>query len=178
MITQIFTLPGPQALRLTRFSREDLEAGKGHRIQCFFRKQLRGSKATHKSNKRASKNKAIASDNPHSDSQDVGGKSVRKRPDLPRKRKRSYNTEADDEIDDAIDLDEAGNPEVEDFTNEMQQIDSQDSESDYDEGWSHSMISAPVKKKLRQGKGTGKTIRQAPSKKLWDDEEVISLSSD
>ena len=167
-VVNVYVVPGPQAIRLARFSREDLENNKGPRVECFFRKAGKKSKAAEKGSKRASKK---TSNDPRPDEQNSTRLSNGDASSS-RKRKRHLTPDADDGLDDFIATDD-----IEDFTNELR-VDAEESEPEDDE-WMFSMgATAHVDKKSRRSGRKGNSARGPSDKTTWDDGEIISLLSD
>lgn len=188
----VYIVPGELALRLTRFTRADILAGKGPRIHCSFRRQRQRNSSLDSAEGRKRKepaqtNSAAAVVNPKIGMHDArvlgaAGPSRLPRPlgDAFEKKKRPYEyVEASEE--DENDMDDEG----EDFVNAIRMIDeapSSDAESseDGDGGggdWEYS-LRPPRGKSKKQNvnpplKGPSK---QAKERNLDDD--VISLSSD
>jgi ATP-dependent DNA helicase Q1 len=171
----VYVVPGPQAIRLTRISREDLEKNRGPRVECSFRKVARKGKAS----KTADKGNKRTSNKPSEEDLDHRGPTIipdgKNKVKTSRKRKRQAISDADDELNGFIIADKSGleyGDEIEDFTNQLRQIDTQTSEPE-DDDWTFSM-SAPSRTKSQRGGGTTK----ARTSEKWDDEEIITLSSD
>lgn len=169
----VYVVPGPQALRLTRLSRQDLENNKGPRVQCFFRKASRSNKDT--SSKRASKkalDRGAESNNQNlnkSSDEKASGSQKRKRKPIPEVVK-------SEDMDDFI-VDEKDNLDydVEDFTDDIRRI---ESESE-DDTWSFSVsAAAPPRKKPRKIGGKSKSAPEKLPKTSRDKGEIITLSSD
>jgi ATP-dependent DNA helicase Q1 len=158
----VYVVPGPQALRLTRISRQDIEKNKGPRVECFFRKPARKSKAAEKERKRVSKKSLSTGRNGESS----------------RKRKRQPTPDADDDPDDFVVDNEDGmesGGEIEAFSHELQEVDGLASEPE-DGDWTFSM-SSHAKKKPRKSGETSNAL-EPPSGSAWDDGEIITLLSD
>ena len=175
----VYVVPGPQAIRLGRFSREDLENKKGPRVECFFRKGARKSKAVEKGSKRASKK--ASNQDPRPDGQNSIKFSNGVDASSSRKRKRQPTPDADDELDDFIVPDDNGmerdDSDNEDFSNELRRLDTQEPEPDNDD-WTFSLDATHVNKKTRRSGGKSKSTCEPLDKTAWDDGEIISLSSD
>jgi ATP-dependent DNA helicase Q1 len=159
----VYVAPGNQALRLTRFTREDIVNGGGPRIQCSFRRHGRKVKS-----------KKTTFDRQSPDILDLqedatAGPSQIRKPAPPRK-KRLYEDVSDpDEVD------------GEDFTSQIMMIDAE--ESDVDDGddadWVYSFRPPQPTKKRRKSEGKAKGIPAGLNRRTSGDEhEVISLSSD
>lgn len=159
----VYVAPGNQALRLTRFTREDIVNGGGPRIQCSFRRHGRKVKS-----------KKTTFDRQSPDILDLqedatAGPSRIRKPAPPRK-KRLYEDVSDpDEVD------------GEDFTSQIMMIDAE--ESDVDDGddvdWVYSFRPPQPTKKRRKSEGKAKGIPAGLNRRTSGDEhEVISLSSD
>lgn len=159
----VYVAPGNQALRLTRFTREDIVNGGGPRIQCSFRRH--GRKVKSKKTTFDRQSPAIL------DLQEdaTAGPSRIRKPAPPRK-KRLYEDVSDpDEVD------------GEDFTSQIMMIDAE--ESDVDDGddvdWVYSFRPPQPTKKRRKSEGKAKGIPAGLNRRTSGDEhEVISLSSD
>jgi len=159
----VYVAPGNQALRLTRFAREDIVNGGGPRIQCSFRRHGRKVK---------SKKAAINGQSPNmldlQESTTAGPSRIRK-PAQPRK-KRVYEDVSDpDEI------------EGEDFTSQIRLVDAEESDDDdeNDADWAYSLRPPQPTKKRRKSEGQAKGIPARLNTRTSGDEyEVISLSSD
>lgn len=139
----------PQALRLTRFSLQDLQNNKGPRILCHFRKAIRKSKSKGSNDKQTSKK--VPPDNEESDievsSRPTNGQKAATT--VPRKRKRK---EATPEIDDDGDGDLSDfivDDDLEDFSNDIRQVDAEESEPEEDD-WTFSAMRVPASKKPRK----------------------------
>jgi ATP-dependent DNA helicase Q1 len=166
----VYVVPGPQAIRLTRISREDLEKNRGPRVECSFRKAARKGKTTDKDNKRTSKK-------PSKEDLDHHGPTVisdgQKKVKTSRKRKRQATSDADNELNGFNESGLEYGDEIEDFTNQLRQVDAQTSEPE-DDDWTFSMDASS---RIMPRKGVGITKVHESSEK-WDDEEIITLSSD
>lgn len=159
----VYVAPGNQALRLTRFTREDIVNGGGPRIQCSFRRH--GCKV---------KSKRVANDRQSPDNLDLqedttAGPSQIRKPAPPRK-KRLYEDVSDpDEVD------------GEDFTSQIGMIDAEESDVDDDDDgdWAFSLRPPPPTKKRRKSEEKVKGFPARLNRRTSGDEhEVISLSSD
>ncbi|KAG1731628.1 P-loop containing nucleoside triphosphate hydrolase protein [Suillus paluster] len=161
----VYVAPGNQALRLTRFTREDVVNGGGPRIQCSFRKHGRKAKSKKAALDRQSPDiLELQEDTP-------GGPSQTRKPVPPRK-KRLYE--------DVSDPDEADDIDGEDFTSQMRLVDAEESDADdTDADWAYSLRPAQPTKKRRTG---GDKVKEIPAKSsrgtIGEEHEVISLSSD
>ncbi|KAG1730305.1 P-loop containing nucleoside triphosphate hydrolase protein [Suillus lakei] len=159
----VYVAPGNQALRLTRFTREDIINGGGPRIQCSFRR-----------NGRKVKSKKAAIDKQSPDILDlqqdtIAGPSRIRKPAPPRK-KRLYE--------DVSDPDEADG---EDFTTQIRMIDAEESDVDDDDDadWAYSLRPPqPTKKRRKSGEKTKGIPARLNRRTSGDEHEVISLSSD
>jgi len=164
----VYVIPGPQAIRLTRISREDLEKNGGPRVECSFRKVARKGKTMDKrtSNKSSKEDLDRRSPTTMSDR--------KKEVKTSRKRKRQATFDADDESNGFMIADESGleyGDEIEDFTKQLRQVDAQTSEPE-DDGWTFSMSALSRIKPRRDA------TKASKSSEKWDDEEIITLSSD
>lgn len=145
-----------------------MEDNEGPRLRCSLRKPNRKNKAADKSVKRRSKKKTSIGDL-SSDDQEANGATSSWISKLNRKRKRPVTPDADDELDDDIEI-------AEDFSNQIGQIDAQESEPDED--WSFSLTSAPAKKKAKSTRSNKPFGGQSSKNQAWNDDEIITLSSD
>lgn len=162
----VYVAPGNQALRLSRFTREDVVNGRGPRIQCSFRRQGRKGKS-----------KKVATDMQSPDilecQEDISAGPSRILNAAPPKKKRLYE--------DVSDPDDEDTDEAEDFTRRMRMVFSEESDADDDGGvdWVYSFRPPqPTKKRRTSGdkpKGIPARINSAI---MRDEHEVISLSSD
>lgn len=163
----VYVVPGPQALRLTRLSRQDLENHKGPQVHCSFRKMGRNNKDT--SSKRASK--AAPGGGTESNNQNKASGSQK------RKRQPTPKVVESEDIED-VDIDEKdglGCDDVEDLINSSGVI---ESEPD-DDTWTFSVSAGmPSRKKLKKIGGNKLTLEKLPQETSWDDGEIITLSSD
>src|ERR1700730_4511543 len=134
----VYIVPGPQAIRLTRFSREDLENNRGPRVECCFRRVPRKTKATEKGRKGSSKK--VSHEVAGSDSEVSTGFSNGRNTNLSRKRKRQPTADAGDKSDDLIvtDGNGLGDDDIDDFSHELQPVDAHESEPECND-WMFSM---------------------------------------
>jgi ATP-dependent DNA helicase Q1 len=159
----VYVAPGNQALRLARFTREDIVNGGGPRIQCSFRRHGRKVKSKRVANDRQSP------DNLDLQEDTTAGPSQIRKPAPPRK-KRLYEDVSDpDEVD------------GEDFTSQIGMIDAEESDVDDDDDadWAFSLRPPPPTKKRRKSEEKVKGFPARSNRRTSGDEhEVISLSSD
>ncbi|KAG9311882.1 ATP-dependent DNA helicase [Chiua virens] len=191
----VYVVPGELALRLTRFTRADILAGKGPRIHCSFKRHHRRVPSTTdgKKRKQPAKNKdanAMEVEDVHVSAPPAGPSRLPQDSVLAiAKRKRPYEyVEPDDEVKDEEEVDElAGDIEDgepgDDFTAALRVIDeapSSDADSSEDElgkGWEFSLwpLKGPSKKRRVSSPLNGPS---KPARKPDLDADVISLSSD
>lgn len=153
----VYVVVGPNAARLTRLSRSDIEQGKGPAMEyCFLNKSKRASAA-----ERSAKNKLIGNSQA-GDTSTSGSKRKKQTAPEPSEDIDAFLDNADDEIQDNsgfIDDDEFDAPEDDD-----EPVD-----------WEYSMREeAPPRKKLR----ISRVRSQSPQAVGSDDQDVISISSD
>lgn len=162
----VYVAPGNQALRLTRFNREDVVSGRGPRIQCSFRRLGRKSR---------SKKVAVDRQSPgiFGLQEEVSAGPSRILNAAPPRKKRLYEDVSDPDDQDA--------DEIEDFTNQIRMIDAEESDADDDDGvdWAYSLRPPQPTKKRRTSGENAKEIPARLNRGMMSDEhEVISLSSD
>lgn len=162
----VYVVPGNQALRLSRFTREDVVNGRGPRIQCSFRRLGRKGKS-----------KKVAVDMPSPGilecQEDISAGPSRILNAAPPKKKRLYEDVSDPDDDDIYG--------AEDFTSQMRMIDAEESDADDDDGvdWAYSFRPPQPTKKRRTSGDKAKGISSRINRAIMRDEhEVISLSSD
>ncbi|KAG2152610.1 P-loop containing nucleoside triphosphate hydrolase protein [Suillus bovinus] len=159
----VYVAPGNQALRLTRFIREDIVNGGGPRIQCSFRRHGRKVKSKKAATDRQSP------DIPDLQENTTAGPSRIRQP-APSRKKRVYEDVSDpDEID------------GEDFTSQIRMVDAEESDDDDDDGadWAYSLRPPqPTKKRRKSEKKTKEILARLNRRTSGDEHEVISLSSD
>ncbi|KAF8122865.1 ATP-dependent DNA helicase [Boletus edulis] len=186
----VYIVPGELAIRLTRFTRADIVAGKGPRIHCSLR-QAHQRKSSSTDATAGRKKKQPAQTNGVDGARRPPAAGPSRLPDLldntSAKKKRPYeyveaSEDDEEEIEELVDdMDDEG----EDFTTAMRMIDeassvaqsSEDEDGQGDGDWEYS---------LRSSVGTSKKRRvsvppNGPSKranKRDSDDDVISLSSD
>lgn len=159
----VYVAPGNQALRLTRFTREDITNGSGPRIRCSFwrlGRKVKGKKAA------INRQSPDMLDDLQEDA--AAGPSQIRKP-APPKKKRLYEDVSDpDEVD------------GEDFTNQIKIIDAEESDVDDDDDadWAYSLRPPQPTKKRRKSAEKVKRIPASLNRTSGDEHEVISLSSD
>ena len=167
-VVNVYVVPGPQAIRLTRISREDLTNNKGPRVKCSFRKVAR-KKAAGKSTKGTSKKAS---------NEDPVDHRISNRADT--KRKRQHTLDRDDKVDRFNVADEDGlgsDDDIEDFSNKLREVDAEESEHETDD-WTFSMgTTSHLPKKARKS-GEGRNAIRRLDKTQRDNGEIISLLSD
>jgi len=187
----VYIVPGELAIRLTRFTRAEILAGKGPRIHCSFRRQRRRNSsldtaAGRKKKQAVQTNGAAAVVNPKTGMHDArvpgaAGPSRLPHPlgNAPEKKKRPY------EYVEASEVDEDGvDDEGEDFEEAIRMIDEappSDAESSEDGGgggdWEYSLRPPTGTSKKRKVSLPFKGPSKQANKRDLDD-DVISLSSD
>ena len=199
----VYIIPGELAIRLTRFTRADILAGKGPRIHCAFRRHQRRCSATDatagkkrkkpvQTNSTTSVNKAMIKVDDARVPMAAGPSRLPHLQDNARaKKKRPYeyieaSEEDEGEVDELVDdIDDGG----EDFTHAIRMIDaalpsdvesSEDGDGDVGGGgdwnWEYSLRPSMGTKKRKVSlppKGPSKQANERDS-----DVEVIALSSD
>ena len=187
----VYIVPGELAIRLTRFTRADILAGKGPRIHCSFRRSnQRKSSGTDagvgRKKKQPAQTKDAAAIKAKPEVESARGPGTAGPSRLPQlvgnaaaKKKRPYEyveASEEDEIDELVDdIDDAG----EDFTDAIRKIDEvpgSDAESSDGEGGGDWVYSLGPSKKRRVSLPPKGSSKQANKQDLND--EVISLSSD
>jgi hypothetical protein len=96
------------------------------------------------------------------------------------KRKRQHTLNRDDKLDGFNVADEdrlESGDDIEDFSNELREVDAEESEPETDD-WTFSMgTTSHLPKKVRKS-GEGRNAIQQSEKTQWDNGEIISLLSD
>lgn len=190
----VYVVPGELALRLTRFARADIVAGKGPRIHCSFRRgNQRRSSCTNATAGKKKKQPARASGATagKTKTEAPGAAGPSRLPNLlsnglAKKRPYEYVEPSEDDGEEEIDeLADDVEDEVEDFTTAIRAIDEAppsdaDSSGDEDGGgggdWEYSLRSSMGTAKKRKMSLPHKGPSKQANKRDLDD--VVSLSSD
>jgi len=162
----VYVATGNQALRLTRFTRDEVVNGHGPRIQCSFRRLGRKIKT-----KKALVDRESPVVSELQENTSAGPSRIRNQ--VPQKKKRLFE--------DVSDPDEHDVYETDDFTSQLRAIDAEESDADDDDGvdWAYSLRPPQPTKKQRTSreKVLGISVR-LNSGETSEEHEVISLSSD
>jgi ATP-dependent DNA helicase Q1 len=143
----VYVIPGPQSVRLSRLSRADLEKGAGQRITCTFIKRT-NAKARRQSTK--GKSPEVEGDEDFDIDEDDGPSNARPKPRTEvsaagsRSQAKRKHTVVDDEDEVMVEDSE------EDFSADIRAIDENCVEYSDEEDWAYSLAEvAPAKKRAR-----------------------------